>query len=33
MLVEMVIPEQDRDFSGKWSDLEMLVFPLHGARP
>ncbi|ORB13607.1 methyltransferase [Mycobacterium noviomagense] len=25
LLVELVIPEHDRDFPGKWSDLEMLL--------
>jgi C-methyltransferase len=25
LLVELVIPEHDRDFPGKWADLEMLV--------
>lgn len=25
LLVEPVLPEHDRDFVGKWSDLEMLV--------
>jgi DNA-binding Lrp family transcriptional regulator len=25
LLVEMVLPEHDRDFAGKWADLEMLV--------
>ena len=25
LLIELVIPEHDRDFLGKWSDLEMLL--------
>ncbi len=25
LLVEMVLPEHDRDFAGKWSDVEMLL--------
>jgi hypothetical protein len=25
LLVETVLPEHDRDFAGKWSDLEMLL--------
>ena len=25
LLVEMVLPEHDRDFAGKWADLEMLL--------
>ena len=25
LLVELVIPEHDRDFIGKWADLEMLL--------
>jgi C-methyltransferase len=25
LLVELVIPEHDRDFTGKWADLEMLL--------
>jgi C-methyltransferase len=24
LLIELVIPEHDRDFLGRWSDLEML---------
>jgi C-methyltransferase len=25
LLVETVLPEHDRDFAGKWTDLEMLL--------
>ena len=25
LLVDMVLPEHDRDFAGKWADLEMLL--------
>lgn len=25
LLIELVIPEHDRDFPGKWADLEMLL--------
>ena len=25
LLVELVIPDHDRDFPGKWADLEMLL--------
>jgi len=25
LLVELVIPDHDRDFAGKWADLEMLL--------
>ncbi len=31
VLVELVIPEHDRDFAGKWADLEMLQ-GMHGSR-
>ncbi|MGB6207084.1 hypothetical protein [Mycobacterium sp.] len=30
LLVELVVPNHDRDFPGKWVDLEMLLSPAKG---